>query len=356
MGVADLVPGVSGGTVAFVLGMYSRLIEALRSFNFRFLASIVCGMALAVWLLAPGIAFMLNDPQYRQLLFAVFFGLIVGSSWYCAKQIKKWDFIHFVALFLGIGLSCLLTFWGTIPGAYDVALEKDTMQFSAAFPENYDVERGVLTGVRSTEVGAMMARGYIPKTPVVYQSGTLKRVDIDQIVGSWQRLSWIDPWICLCGAFAISAMLLPGISGSYLLMVLGVYPLVIGSVAEIIQGLPRAEISMEPISVVMNLSIGIVLGALFFSRLISWLLQNYSSQTLALLLGFMVGALGAVWPFWSYRWVLHPLRLDKGVMLEPLSLTVPSLFTLSSLTVLFVSIVSCLAVLWLEKQARSRLL
>src|SRR5262249_21379145 len=116
---------------------------------------------------------------------------------------------------------------------------------------------------------------------------------------------------------AICAMLLPGISGSYLLTILGAYPIVIGALADFTLGLKHWTFDSEAFLILASIAIGIVIGAIVFSRAVSWLLRNHHDIAIAFLSGCMVGALRTVWPFYSYSYVLHPLRLDKGPLLQP---------------------------------------
>lgn len=134
-----------------------------------------------------------------------------------------------------------------------------------------------------------------------------------------------NPWLILCGALAISAMLLPGISGSYLLMILGVYPLAISSLTIFLGDLKNLSLNAEAAAVLGNLLVGIILGALLFSRVVYWMLKKFPKITFSLLTGFMIGALKTVWPFWSFSKVPNPL--GKG---EAFSLANPTLPDLTS--------------------------
>jgi putative membrane protein len=129
----------------------------------------------------------------------------------------------------------------------------------------------------------------------------------------------------LCGSLAASAMLLPGVSGAYLLQILGMYSSVISALADLTGGIRSGTLNMDALLLLGSLLIGIIAGLLLFSRLINWMLQHARSVTIGALSGFMIGALGAVWPFWSHQFIWNPLKLDKGPLLHPLEPFLPSL-------------------------------
>ena len=232
MGAADVVPGVSGGTMAFILGIYSTLINTIRSFNLTalrmllnrrigdllthvrltFLLPLVLGGVSAVLLLSGFLTGVLDDEQGRALLFAFFFGLVVASIVTIGAKVR-WN------------AAALATFAvGTV----------------VAF---------VLVNLVPAEVEHSL--------PVLFFSGTI----------------------------AISAMILPGISGSFILLILGQYDYVLTAVSN--RDLP-------PLLVFF---VGTVVGILAFSRVLSYLLARYYHQTVALLVGFMLGALWKIYPW-----------------------------------------------------------
>lgn len=261
MGAADVVPGISGGTIALIMGIYEDLISSVKTLTpsalfsssrkvaWGFLIPLIGGILTALALFSHFIIFLLGNETYRVLLYATFMGLILSSTYFCAKQILHWRWRHLIAVLVG----------GTL-----------------AF---------IATGASRPVVAAYLS------TP-------------------------IDPWLILCGAIGISAMLLPGISGSYLFMVLGVYATIVGSLANFTGGLKALSFDLDAFLVLVNVLIGICLGAFTISRVISWLFAHYHATTIALLIGFMVGALRAVWPFWTYRYVTIPTQLAKGPQLE----------------------------------------
>ncbi len=232
MGSADVVPGVSGGTMAFILGIYEELVEsirmggrpvfwralarfdlreALRLVNFPFLAFLLAGIGLAIMTLAPGIEWLLvNQPV---LIWSFFFGLVLASVVTVSKRIPTWT----------------PALWGTLAlGA----------------------------------VGAYWLVGLVPvETPVA-------------------------PWfLFLSGAIAICAMILPGISGSFILVLLGKYQYMV------------AAVNNRDLLTIFWAGLGAVVGIVSFAQVLSWLFRRYHDLTVALLTGFMLGSLRKVWPW-----------------------------------------------------------
>lgn len=231
MGAADVVPGVSGGTIAFISGIYDRLLAAIaactpgkllwllkgrfrdtwKAIDGAFLFTLLAGILTSIASLARLISYLLEN--HAELIWSFFFGLILVSVWLVGRQISRWH-IATVSLFvLGTLFAYLIT---------------------VAVPLQW------------------------PATPVM---------------------------IFLAGAIAICAMILPGISGSFILLLLGLYSVVLGAVKDFNLGL---------ISV---FALGCVAGLLSFSRLLSWLLNHARDITLAFLTGLLVGSLNKVWPW-----------------------------------------------------------
>lgn len=231
MGAADVVPGVSGGTIAFISGIYEELINSIKNIdlqalklffsgNFKafwkkingnFLLSVVLGIGISIFSLAKLMTWLLaHHPIY---IWSFFFGLIIASSVLVSKEIKKWDIFTVIALLAG---ACI---------AYTI-----TVLSPASTPETW----------------------------------------------------W---FIMLSGAIAICAMILPGISGAFILLLMGKYTFLMTAVSELKFG------------IIITFVIGAVIGIVSFSHLLSWLLKNFHSLTVALLTGFMVGSLNKVWPW-----------------------------------------------------------
>lgn len=231
MGTAEVVPGVSGGTIALLVGIYERLIESIRTIGspavweiFRkggiprfwkaidgnFLVSLLLGMATAILLFSHVITLLIL--HYPVHVWAAFFGLIVASIWLVGRGVH----------------------WG-------------------------------LTACAMAAAG--IAAGYFISTA---GTGSLPAGPLGLIIG---------------GAVAICAMILPGISGSFILLLLGRYHEVMGAVA-----------SLDFI-VLLPFASGAIIGLLAFSHLLSWLLKRFHNSTIALLTGFMAGAIVKVWPW-----------------------------------------------------------
>lgn len=235
MGAADIVPGVSGGTVAFITGIYEQLIEAIRSVNakaisallhgrinesaqeihFRFLIPLFIGLGCALVSMAGLMnSLMKNAPV---LTWSLFLGLIAGSVLLVSRGVEKWNAAALSSLVLGAIASWFLV--GMLP---------------VSTPE------------------------------------------------SW----W---FIVLCGMIAICAMILPGISGAFLLLILGKY--------EYITGALRNPFDGGNLLVLATFACGCMVGIAAFSRLLHVFLSRYHSQTIACLTGFMIGASRKVWPW-----------------------------------------------------------
>jgi len=231
MGAADVVPGVSGGTIAFISGIYEELITSINSINFskfkvlrkegfksfwkaingNFLLALFSGIFISVFSLAKMISWLLvNQPI---LLWSFFFGLVFASIFFIARVIEKWNL-------------------GTI----------------SAFV-----------------LGAVLAY-YITTLPPSENTGSL-------------------PFLFLSGALAVCAMILPGISGAFILVLLGSYKTILDAVHE------------QELYTVATVAMGAVFGLLSFARLLKWMFENYKNSTLALLTGFILGSLNKIWPW-----------------------------------------------------------
>lgn len=232
MGAADIVPGVSGGTMAFILGIYEELVDSIRLFgqklfwnniihgkvhhafllpNWKFLLSVGSGIILAGLTLSHPLEYMLE--QRPVLVWGFFFGLVSASVFVVALRIKKWS-----------------------------------PQLAAA------LIAGVLV--------AYVVVGLVPVTTPD------------------------APWfLILSGAIAICAMILPGISGAFLLVLLGKYEFILSAVN---------NRELLPIAYV---GIGAVVGIIAFSQILGWLFQRYHDITVALLTGLMIGSLRKIWPW-----------------------------------------------------------
>ena len=235
MGSADIIPGVSGGTIAFITGIYSQWLAAITSINLaffkkvlrldlkgalaeihlRFLFPLLLGIGIAIVSTARLMHYLIT--QHGVLTWSLFFGLILASIYVVGKEIERWKGNTFV--FVGIGA-----------------------------------------------LGAFFIVGLIPVTTPE----------------SW----W---FILLSGIIAICAMVLPGLSGSFILLILGKYEFVTGAI--------KNPFNLENIVIILLFASGCVVGIMGFSRILKFFLNNYRDATMALLTGVMIGAMRKVWPW-----------------------------------------------------------
>lgn len=334
MGVADLVPGISGGTIAFIMGFYQNLLNSIKTINvgslkfllkfqfkaffdvvaWRFLLSLLSGILLSFVVLSQFFQAILEHEVYRVYLYSGFLGLVLASFWLCVRQVRDWDMKHMMGLLLSAVAAYAFTsniVFDQNQGLYAIKMGLPGNIHSFY---NYDNENGLLTHLTPSTLGALVTKGLIAGTDDVYNNQGNMIGHVQDIALPYAGYK-IDPWLMFCGAIAICALLLPGISGSYLLNLLGVYPVVIGALADFIAGIASFTFDSEAFYILFSLGIGIVAGAVLFARFVSWLLKQYPSFTMALLSGFMIGALRSVWPFWSYEYVLLPLKIHKGPQL-----------------------------------------
>lgn len=231
MGAADVVPGVSGGTIAFITGIYEELIESLNNINLAalkvlfkqgvkpfwkhvngtFFVFLFAGIFTSILSLAKLVLYLLEHEPV--LLWSFFFGLIIASVWLIGKSIKNWNIGVVISLLAGTGIAFYIS----------------TIQ-------------------------------------------TVAHVD-----AQW--------YIVLSGAIAICAMILPGVSGSFILVLLGSYHTVLEAI--------RSKDTL----IIGLFAMGCVIGLVSFSRLLKFLFSKFKEITIALLTGFMIGSLYKVWPW-----------------------------------------------------------
>lgn len=251
MGAADVVPGVSGGTIAFITGIYQELITTISGVNLSlievwknhgfkamwqklngpFILSLLTGILISVFTVMRLANFLLDE--YPILIWSFFFGLILASVWFVARQIPKWNFKLGISLIIGAAIAF-----------YIVSLPPLGATTSALF-------------------------------------------------------------LFMAGAIAICAMILPGISGAFILVLLGAYK----TVSE-----AAHDFDLKTLGIV---AVGAVFGLLSFSRILKWLFDHYSSITLAVLTGFIAGSLNKIWP---WKKILETAQYgDKTVILRDTS-------------------------------------
>lgn len=240
MGAADVIPGVSGGTIAFIMGIYDEFVGSLASINMEavkllfsgkfkafwkhingsFLISLVIGIGISVVALAGIMQYLLANKPIQT--WAFFFGLIVASSIFIIRGISGWKLREVLFLVFGVVLGVTIC---------------------------------TLSPTQTPD-------------------------------GLW--------FIFLSGAIAICAMILPGISGSFILLILGKYQYIMGVISDLVSGVNIGQ----NILIIGVLGIGAVIGILAFSKLLHWLLARWQKETMIVLAGFIIGSLVKVWP-WS---------------------------------------------------------
>lgn len=245
MGAADVVPGVSGGTIAFISGIYQELIETIDNlgvgilktwkseglkkmfitYNLGFLISLFFGILTSVISLAKVISFLLENHPI--LVWSFFFGLVLASILYVGKQIEKWNISTVLFMTFATGIAYYVTI----------------------------------------------------ATPSIAP---------DELY-----------YYLISGAIAIIAMILPGISGSFILVLLGSYSIVLGALTNFIEALLSGnwELIKTNVIKVFVFIIGCLVGLKLFSRVLKWMFTNKKNLTLAVLTGFMIGSLNKIWPW-----------------------------------------------------------
>ena len=232
MGAADIVPGVSGGTMAFIMGIYEELLDAIKSVNvklaklvftfkikecfahvpWQFLLVLLAGLWVTVLALSSMLHGLLETTIGRMNLYGFFFGLVVASIVTLSLRVK-WSIKEVIGFVVGAVVAWLIV--GLVPAE-------------------------------------------TPKTPA---------------------------FTFLCGMIAIMAMILPGISGSFLLLIMGQYAYIIGAIKDF------------DIKIMVTFGAGAVIGLMGFSRILSWMLARFHNVMVAVLIGFMAGSLRKIWPF-----------------------------------------------------------
>ncbi|MFL3000882.1 MAG: DUF368 domain-containing protein [Cytophagales bacterium] len=242
MGISDLIPGISGGTIALLFGIYEKFIQSLKSINystliyllkldfkklndqlnFNFILPVFVGILISIFLFSSLISYLLIN--HKILLFSFFFGLIFFSSLKLIASLNPNSLFDFSLIFSGLTLGLSLLFIG---------------QLSLS----------------------------------------------DSIIS-----------VFFSGFIAISAMLLPGISGSYILLILGKYQFMLDSISSLLW------------TNILVFAFGAVFGILSFSKIIFWLLNKYYKSTILFLSGIMLGALNKVWPWQNNNDLILPIH------------------------------------------------
>lgn len=262
MGTAEVIPGVSGGTIAFITGIYEKLLNTIKAFgpglipvfkaegfsglwtkiNGNFLVRLLGGMVMGIVFGVFAVSYLLE--HYPPAVWAFFFGLIVASAIYIGKQIPKWQ----------VGEIVLVI------------------------------------------VGAVVAYGITAMAPA---NGSESLV-----------------FVFFAGLIAISALILPGISGSFILLIMGMYSYIISETLKPF----LSTLDLEKGLVMVVFALGCLTGLMTVSRILSWTFKHYRSLTLATLTGFMIGSLNKIWP---WRNPIDYLRDSSGEIIMKDNTNIP---------------------------------
>jgi putative membrane protein len=285
MGAADVVPGVSGGTIAFISGIYEELLTSISSINLQtlkklkvdgfkefwksingnFLLALLSGILISVVSLAKLISWLLEHKPV--LVWAFFFGLVLASILFVGKQISKWNISVFINLLAGASIAFYIT----------------TLQ------------------------------------PLITENSS-------------------PLFLFLAGALAICAMILPGISGAFILVLLGAYKPVLDAVHN------------KDVKLLSIIAAGAIVGLLTFSNILKWLFVHYKNSTLAVLTGFILGSLNKIWPWKNV--VQTKLFGDKLVVIKEISV-LPNAYNGNSqlFLAILLAILGFIIIIGLEKAA-----
>ncbi|OFX89016.1 MAG: DUF368 domain-containing protein [Bacteroidetes bacterium GWF2_33_16] len=232
MGAANVIPGVSGGTIALITGIFERIINALKSFDataikllfkgkfkelieyidFYFLLAVFSGMIISVFSLARLFEYLFAN--YPIFIWSYFFGLILASVYYVGKTVEKWSLSVIITFIIGTAVALILSF-------LNPAVQNESFFY-----------------------------------------------------------------LIICGVVAICSMILPGLSGSFVLVLMGNYELVM-----------IHAINDLNLKIIIPVGIGAIGGLIAFSHFLSWILKRYKDQTISILTGFILGSLSVIWPW-----------------------------------------------------------
>lgn len=315
MGAANKVPGVSGGIVAFVAGFYEEFIYSLqkvngkafkllingrfksfyRYINGRFLGLLFFGMIISYFSVSKILDYLI--AHFELYVWSVFFGMIIGSIYYINKDFKDWNIKTIIALVVGIAIGISISF-------LDPAKENDNLWF-----------------------------------------------------------------VFICGIISVSGMALPGFSGSFILILLGNYVLLLvdsvnalyDTVYDIFTGdfsFTENHVRIRMLKVISVFTLGSVAGLVTFSHLISYVLKYYKSITLSVIMGFIIGSLGVVWPWKKtiYKTLEDTFLLDStgGKVIENYKRFMPEFSKESFIAIAYIilGILIVLALEWYGQKTR----
>ena len=293
MGAANVIPGVSGGTIALITGIFERLINSIKSFNFKaikllftgkfkefvkytdlyFLIAIITGIVIAIVTLARLFDFLFeNYPVY---IWSYFFGLVLASVYFVGKTVSKWTVSVIITFIIGTAIAIIISL-------LNPAIENKNFFY-----------------------------------------------------------------LIICGVAAICSMILPGLSGSFILFIMGNYKLV-----------AIDAINNVDIKILIPVLIGAVGGLLAFSHILSWVFKKYRNETISLLTGFILGSVSILWPWQKKIFLLDELGnqiLKKG---EPIVVSyeriLPEAFNSQFFIAIGFIILGILSIWIIEKSAETK--
>ncbi|MBE9480740.1 MAG: DUF368 domain-containing protein [Bacteroidetes bacterium] len=293
MGAANVIPGVSGGTIALITGIFERLINSIKSFNFKaikllftgkfkefvkytdlyFLIAIIAGIVIAIVTLARLFDFLFeNYPVY---IWSYFFGLVLASVYFVGKTVSKWTVSVIITFIIGTAIAIIISL-------LNPAIENKNFFY-----------------------------------------------------------------LIICGVAAICSMILPGLSGSFILFIMGNYKLV-----------AIDAINNVDIKILIPVLIGAVGGLLVFSHILSWVFKKYRNETISLLTGFILGSVSILWPWQNKIFLLDELGnhiLKKG---EPIVVSyeriLPEAFNSQFFIAIGFIILGILSIWIIEKSAETK--
>lgn len=351
MGAADLVPGVSGGTIALLMGFYQTLIRSILTLFSKvveervkavyFLAPLGMGVLASFFFLARAIDFCLQDLTLRPVLFSVFLGAIGVSTFLCLGKVKKNTIFKslFFLLITAFSLAC------SLKGGQLFKKETYSVPYALQAPldraVNYNAPRKMLLGLNRQQVAFMLEREKLSKDAFIKEEASGRFVRAAHFA---KPFAWFDLALIVMGVLSASAMLLPGISGSTLLMAVGLYPLLISALSDLSKG----QIEIFSLTVLANFSIGAIGGVLLFSRVVRYLFERWHDYVILAGAAVIVGTLPIIWPFWHLKQIVDPVRLSKGLIVQSESLYLPEFNALSFLCFGLMAL-SALAVYFLSK-------
>jgi len=281
MGVANVIPGVSGGTIALITEIYEELIHSLKSIdlkafkllitfkfkefveytNFYFLASIFGGSIVSVFSIASLFKYLFEN--YPILIWAFFFGLILASIYFVGKRITKWNFWNIIILIIGTSIALSISFLSP-------ASENENLFY-----------------------------------------------------------------VFVCGIIGISGMMLPGLSGSFILILMGNYKLLMVTAI--------TELNALLLSIFF---LGSIFGLISFSHVLSWVFKYYKNATLALLSGFILGSLNIIWP-WKRE--IESVLINEEKKFSSYERYFPTEFDSTTITAFVLLLIGVLLVYWIER-------